>query len=262
MQDSAALAFEDPSLDEAAETAPPKVFVRAIVAVPAMPWDQARAARLEASLNAPTALTEVAFVLKRLEPWRPGTPARFAAVYARHADVGDGLAIAPQFEGRPLPVRFTSPEYARARARLLAVTMAVSAAAVFLLVTVATTVWTLRAEAAQRLDMLERQTQRRVVEARAAARLTAQARALDRLDLRRHAAPEILEDIAWTARAVRPDANIDAYHWENGVLAVEARGEESPFAAADRPVRRSQRPVRSGVWLWGVEPADTQGATP
>lgn len=236
----------------------PQVFVRAITAVAAMPWDQVRAVRLEATLNAPMPLTEVAFVIRRLTPWRPKSPSRFAVVYARHADIGDGLTVTADLDGQAVPVHFPSPARQRARVRLLLATIGVAALATFLLISVTAAIWMTRSEASQRLELLEQQADRRLHEARTTARNTAQAEALDALGLREHRASAVLDELAWTAKARKGDARIEAFHWENGVLAVEARGEETPFAATDRPVRRSERPVRAGVWLWGVDPGAAQ----
>lgn len=235
------------------DPAPPPVFVRAVVTVPAMPWDQARAARLEATLNAPLPLTELALALKRLDRWKPRTPGRFAAVYARHADIGDGLSVAPELDGRPVEVHFPSATRRRAQVRLMAIVTGAATAAVFLLFSVGANIWTSRTEAEQRLESLEQQADRRLKDARAAAALSAQARALDAMDLEGRRAAVVLKDIAWAARARRADANIEAFHWEGGLFAVEARGEASPFVQSDQPVRRSQRPVRAGVWLWSPD---------
>jgi len=50
-----------------------------------------------------------------------------------------------------------------------------------------------------------------------------------------------------------PDARIEALHWDHGLLAVEARGEYPPIAGSGPPPERSSKPVRPGVWLWGLK---------
>ena len=61
----------------------PQVFARAIVTPPAPPWEQIRAANLEARHGAPLPLAELMHRVKRLSGWAPGRPGRFAVFYVR-----------------------------------------------------------------------------------------------------------------------------------------------------------------------------------
>ena len=97
----------------------PKVFVRVIPTPPGMPWDQARAAALEARQGAPLPLIDVAYQVRRLAPWAPGQPGRHAAFYVRAQEVGEALATVQTVDGRSLTVQFVSFAEQRRRSRRL-----------------------------------------------------------------------------------------------------------------------------------------------
>jgi hypothetical protein len=71
---------------------------------------------------------------------------------------------------------------------------------------------------------------------------------------------EVVADLTWVATSKTPEARIVGVHWERGLLAVEARGEQAPFLAVDRPIDRSAKPIRPGVWLWAVGRPDSIAA--
>ncbi len=246
------------SADEPGETpgtqAPP-LFVRAISTRPAAPWDQNRAARLEAELNAPLPLDVTALVVKRLERWSPGAPGRYAAVYARRSDVADGLTTVAQLDGRPIPVRFLSPERQAAQLKTFAVAVAGATIMTFLLVLTIASVIAVRSEAEARLEALEQTVQRRLVEARRREALAEQSRALTAAGVENLRASAVLADLDWAARAKSADVSLEGVYREGALMAVEVRGDQVPFAGGDRAVQRSEKPVRSGVWLWGVTDA-------
>lgn len=218
----------------------------------AAPWDQLRSARLDADFNAPLPAQDLALVLRRLERWSLRGAGRFAAIYVRKSDIGEGFSTQVALDDRTLTVDFQSPERQRLRRRLLGAVVALAALTTFLAVASGAKVWTTRAEAEQRLDALGLSAERSVQQTRELEALAAQARALEGQAVSGARAADVLRDLRWAARARSQDARIDAFHWEPGVFAVEARGEESPFATADRAIERASAPVRTGSWLWGV----------
>lgn len=256
------LSLDPLASDAEAVTSPPVVFARGIDAVAAMPWDQFRAAKLDATVNAPIPTSDVALVLRRIGRWTYRSPARFAAIYARQSDVGDGFSTTVELDGRLITVTFPSAGRQMARARLLLMVTALVTTATFLLVATGATIWSARSQAEQRLATLEQQAARKLLQAQAAERLSAQARALDAQGVRGTRTADVLGDLSWASTARKPDARIAAIHWEAGVVAVEARGEDSPFTASDRPVERSSAPVRPGTWLWGVRSGQAAAARP
>lgn len=231
------------------------MFVRAIVTRAAAPWDQARAAALEARMNAPLPLDVTAYVLKRLEPWKPGAQGRYVAVYARRTDVRDGLVATARLDGRAIPVRFLSVERQRQQLKVFAAAAGGAAILVFLLVVCGASVFTTRAQANLRLEQLEQSTQRRLAAAKRQRAVAAQVEAVEAAGLDELRVGAVLADLDWAAGAVAPGASIEAFYREGPLLAVEVRGDQTPFAVTDRMVQRSEKPVRRGVWLWGVTAA-------
>lgn len=239
------------------------LFVRPVPTRPALPWDQARAAALEARLNAPLPIGELAWQIKRLESWKPGSPSRFVAIYARREDVREGLSSSVDIEGREIRVQFPSPGRRREQVRRLAAVGTGAGLAAFLLVSSVISVLAVRARATAQLVALEQTTARRLEQTRVQKALQTQAQAIAAAGLDERRASRVLNDLAWAARNKTPDAGVEGFFWESSLFAVEVRGEISPFETTDRRVERSTRPVRPGVWLWGVTDTDASaGAAP
>lgn len=251
-------------VDDEAAPAPvqPRVFVRTISAPPGLPWEQARAAGLEARMGAPLPLHGVAYQVRRLEGWAPGHPARFAAFYVRAAEVGDALAAEIEVDGRMLSVRFSSDAARRRRARALAaisgaaggVALALAIALVFAL--------GLRAQADARLESLEQRAAARLSQAQKLNELKRQTAALDQAQARSRGLDQVLDDLALVSAAKTPGAHIQAFHWDRGYAAVEVRGEAAPFTSLDRGAQRAAHELRPGVWLWGLAPASARAPAP
>jgi hypothetical protein len=233
----------------------PKVLARSIVIPPGLPWDQARAARLEARHGAPLPMAELAFQLRRIEGWRPGVPGRYAAFYVLARDLFGRLTTTVEMDGRDLEITFLSADLQRQRVRTLASVGIASGIAALLLVVSVGTALMRRAEAEARLSALETRADGKLRAVRARERLKEQARALDTQLDRGSRVGDVLGAIAWASSAKTPDAHIEAFHWEPGLFAVEVRGAQIPFEVApDRTLRKSATPIRRGVWLWGVTP--------
>lgn len=251
------LAEPQPFLAEEPEIAPPepKVFSRTISTPGGAPWDQARAAALEARVGAPLPLGEVVYRVRRLDGWSPGRPGRYVAFYVRSRDVGDGFETTVTVDGRPVEVSFLPrAEQARRAQRSLTILLASAAAGLVIALALATAIG-VHANIETRLADLEQQALARQRDATLEARQRAQARALNALGARGSSINDYLSDLAWATASKAPDAHIDALHWQHGYMGVEVRGSTAPFAAQDRTVIKADKPVRPGVWLWGVAPA-------
>lgn len=233
-----------------------KVFPRVIATPAAPPWDQIRSAHLDARLGAPLPLTEVIYRLKRLEPWALGRAGRFVAFYVRTREIGDRLDATVMVEGRPLEVSFLSGAEQTRRARKLALGAVVGALCVLPPAGAILAASAKRAEVAEQLDRAEQDGQRKVREARGVEQLKKQARALNAAGGQDRRMQTVLSDLAWASTAKVQSVKIEAVHWDRGYMAVEARGEDAPFQRADRLVKRFEKPVRRGVWLWGVAPKE------
>lgn len=248
-------------LIDGAAPKPPTVFVRTLSTPPGAPWDQARAAALEARVGAPLPLSEVVYRLKRLDAWSPGRPSRYAACYVRAQEAGETFEARVEVDGRNITIAFVSMAERNRRARRLGGLAAVVAVTTLSLATAISSALSVRSDTEDRIAAADLRATHRLRQAQEQARLYKEARLLDAA-VGKHTGPsDLLSDIAWTASAKAPGAHIDALHWEHGYVAVEVRGEAAPFNNPDRPVLKAAKPVRPGVWLWGVGPAGSMGGS-
>lgn len=248
---------------------PPQVLPRTISTPPGPPWEQARAARLEARHGAPLPLAEVAWRLRRLEPWAPGRPGRYVAFYVRERELKARFTTVVEVDGRPIEVEFRPAADQRQQAKVA--TYVVLAALATGLLGAGATAFALhaRSQAEARLADAE---QTAAVKLRAARGLQRRQDAARRLHAAQGASAPVagaLADLGWASVARSPDSHILAVHWDHGLLAVETRGEASPFPQAEPGVVRPGGQIRPGVYLWGVKPpksatrsATAGGATP
>jgi hypothetical protein len=247
-----ALRQDDPR--DAAAEAPPQVFARAIVTPPAPPWEQARAAALEARHGAPLPLPELLHRVKRLSGWAPGRPGRFAVFYVRTKEFRTAFETSIDVDGQMVKVAFgLGGEQVRRLqdwATLLLLFVLVGA----LLGTGVSLALGARAQSASRLEAAETLGAAKLAAAHAYRRRIAQARDLQTALGRARPVGEVIGDLTWAATTKTPDARIAAVHWQGGVMAIEARGDQPPFEAPDRHIERAPRPLRPGVSLWGVGP--------
>jgi hypothetical protein len=244
-------------------TPEPKVLVRTLTVPPGLPWDQNRAAQLEAMHSAPLPMADIVHQLQRLEGWRPGAAGRFAAFYVLARDLSGRLDAKVEVGDRTVAVSFLTPALQRDRARgVLIVLGTVGVAAVLATLSVGSA-FLRRAEAEAALSALETRASGKLHAAELRQRLRDQSRALDGELGRGGSLREALGDLAWASAAKAPDAHIEGFHWQPGLLAVEVRGATAPFESSeDRTARKSPKPLRRGVWLWGVTARPTNPAMP
>jgi hypothetical protein len=241
--------------DSSSEPQAPMVFVRTLSIPAGMPWDQARIAALEARVGAPLPLSEVLYQLRRLDPWLLGRPARYAAFYIRAREAGADFQSSVDVAGRQMQVRFLSSSERNKRTRgFVALLILVSCLSV-LVSSAITAALTVRGETSERLAAAEQLAAVRERAAKAQERLRLQARVLDAAGLRHLELKNFIDDLAWASGAKAPGAHIDAFHWDHGRIAVEVRGEQPPFLQSGRALLRADKPLRPGLWLWGVESA-------
>lgn len=233
--------------------AQPAVLVRTIQAPPGLPWEQSRAADLEARHSSPLPLGEVIFELRRLEAWRPGQPGRFGAFYVLSREVVTRLDAKVEVDGRLLALTFLSPGLQRQRGRRLG--MVAGGAAVLALVITASLGAAIarRTDADETLSALETRSAAKLRALEARQRIRVQNRALDAQADRNASLHTAIADLAWVASEKRPDAHVEAVHWRPGLVALEVRGSQAPLQVTEgRRLQKSAKPIRRDVWLWGV----------
>lgn len=241
----------------------PNVFVRTIATPPALPWAQARVADLDARHGSPIPVSQVIYQLRRLEGWRPGTAGRFAAFYVLASEVDGRLDASAEVDGKTVSVTFVTGSARVAKAGQAVLRGAAIVGVAMLLAWSLGVALTRRAETAATVQLVEQRASSKLKRVETARR----GQDLDRLlslQLQRGTSMRVvLDDLTWLSNAKAPDARIESIHWEPGLMAVGAKGEASPVQpAADRAVRRAARPLRPGVWLWGVSEPLPPGGGP
>lgn len=243
----------DPGGAEA--VAPPQVFARSILAPAGAPWDQRRAADLDARLGAPRPVSELYYKLHRLDPWRPSQASRYLAVYIRRSEVLDRFVSETEVDGRIILTTFEAAGYQTERNQGVVLRSSLAVLAVSIVAAGIVGALDVRARRESALESLE---QSAAVAARHAASLQSRkqvARVLDAASVRGRTIADYLADLAWASNAKAPGAHIQALYWERGLMAVETRGPKPPFAASDRAVHKADKVPGPGLTLWGVQPA-------
>ena len=231
----------------------PQVLVRTFAAPAGLPWDQARGAQLEARHGAPLPIADLHFRVKRLERWAPGRAGRFAVFYIRRRDLAAPFETTVDVDGAPIRVAFGTKAQPASRpwmsAGILALGIGLSAAIAVVMVAMALSI---RTDASQQIETLERQTTVKLRTAKSAQREEVQDRALAANQGRSGQVSDVLADLTWLAHARVADARIVSVHWDRGLMAVEARGSAAPLDGRERQIVRAPKPGAAGTWLWGV----------
>lgn len=260
MTAQAAVRLAPPDEAQADEASHPQVFVRVFSVPPGAPWEQARAANLEARHGAPLPVSDLMLRIQRLEAWRPGAMGRYGAFYIRSREYRGVFETSVEIEGRPHKVAFGRKAADGDRLRRLLVVGGMALATTITLTIGAGLALAARAERGTRLDALELQVEQRLRAAQVYQRQKDVAQELQGAIGPSVSLESVMQELAWVARSKAADGHILAVHWDKGLLAVEARGDVAPFSAADRLVERSEKPLTPGVWLWGVRPSGSSQA--
>jgi hypothetical protein len=245
--------MSEPDLDgEAPASAAP--FIRRFSTPAGAPWDQTRAARLEAVHGAPLPAALLEIVLRRVGRWRPGAPAVFAAAYFRRDGIGEEQRFIEAIDG--LDIEFLARgDGARRRAeRLRIVDLSLAIGAVVGLLLAGGLALARRSDLDSRLRQADMTTQRALQAGHEARRRQADARALDAAGGQGALLTSALDDLVWLSRARRPEAVVEQFDWTPGEMRVTARGPQSPIATADRPVSPSDETRPGGMRVWRIQP--------
>lgn len=246
-------------VQEAEDVSPPRpqVFVRAFSVPAGLPWEQARAAQLDARHGSPLPIQELLVQLKRLDRWS-GKTARFAAFYIRAQDYREPFETSLDVEGQTVAVAFGGRKQDLDQVRLASIVALAIVLSGAILGGSLVMALGARGQAVAKLEAAEQLALAKRRMALAHQSQIDQARSLRAEVGRSRPVNEVLADLDWAAASKAPDARIFAVHWDHGLLAVEARGQAAPLITGDRPLQRSNAQLRPGVWLWGVEPRATR----
>ncbi|WP_140986903.1 hypothetical protein [Asticcacaulis tiandongensis] len=231
-----------------------KPFTRIVNVPSALPWDQMRAARLEAHHTSPVTAASSGLaptiVVRRLSPWRPGQGGRFVAIYLKGQEAAEGLSFTIEVQGRPVsivvPSRRKQAEQLRQQAT---VTGLILLTLVCLSGQVALTLKR-RAAAEAELARLEQVVERTARQISTGATAQANARTLEEIGVRGRKAADVLAALQTVTTAKNPHARIDSFLWEGGDWALEVKGDAAPLNEGSVSMQKADRPVRRDTWLW------------
>ncbi len=251
----------DPQTFEAGGQGPPQVFTRVFPVPAGLPWVQAKAAALEARHGAPLPMTELMHQVRRVGGWSPGQATRFVAFYLRVSAYSGPFETSTEVDGQQIKVAFGAGRRQVAQVRDLALLAGAIGSALALLVVGVSLALQARSAADDELSVAERQIAAKTHALTALRRQVELSSALRKAVGPARPMSEVISDLGWASSHRAEDARIVAVHWDHGLLAVEVRGDAAPFGVADRGVERAPKPIRTGVWLWGVKPRGAPGAS-
>jgi hypothetical protein len=229
-----------------------KPFTRIINTPPALPWDQERAAKLEAKHTSPISTTatgqDLTIIVRRLEPWKPRAIGRFVAIYLRGSGHKLGLSFWVDVHGRQVKVDIPSKtgqtEALKQKTWIIA---SVTIIGLCLFGQAALTI-NRRSEVASRLDVLEIQTQRLTKQEASVSKAKQNAQALAELNMTGRTPEDVINALRTVTLSRDTNSRIEAFLWEEGDWALEVRGEATPLK--EMSMMKAPKPVRRGVWLW------------
>jgi hypothetical protein len=225
------------------------VFVRRIDTPPGAPWDQARAARLEALHGGPLGASDLAFSVKRLSSWAPGAPGEFAAAYMHRARVSD----------QPVMVRVGAVEHAfrfrdaaleRRRLAELTLTLGMVAAATLALGLAGERALSVRAANEAQLAQQERLAARQRQLAAEASSRAADAGLLLRAGVPPAGVAGLADDLLWLGQAKAPSVVVQRVRWTPQAMEVLSEGPGEPVLGAERRIEPAGD--FAGARLWRI----------
>lgn len=227
-----------------------KPFTRVVTAPPAWPWDQHRAARMEAQHTSPLSGDDITVIVRRLKPWGWNEPGKFVAVYLRGVDLRDDLNFQVDVQGQTITVDLPSRERKMADSRNRALILAFGGAIVVAFVAMTSLMLQRRAQEADQLSLLETRLNHQAQEAERVRRAHDDALALEDLGVRYRTLDQAIGDLKVFTLKRDPAARIDAFYWNHGYWAVEVHGKDPPLSDATVPLQKAPKPVRKDTWLW------------
>jgi len=243
-----------PSVDR-----PFRPFTRVLATPPGWPWDQSRAAMLEARHTSPVSNDGVNIIVRRLKGWALGDGGEFVAIYLRAGDVFPAQGLDVDVRGRTIHIDLPSRAARAEQFKDQAIRIAAAAVMVVVVLGLVPLAFERRGAFENRLDEAEVRIEHEAREAHAVARAKQDAEALSELGAT-DGLDKAVADLAYVSAAKDPAARIDAFYWNKGFWAIEARGGDVPIKDNAVTLQKSAKPVRPGVWLWAApDTANAQG---
>ncbi len=230
---------------------PFRPFTRVVMTPPGWPWDQTRAAMLEARHTSPLSNDGVNIIVRRLKSWAMGEGGEFVAIYLRAGDALPAQGIDVDVRGRSIHIDLPS-RAARAEQLKDQVTR-IAAVAVMVIVVLAliTLAFERRTALDDHMGDAEVRIEHVAREAHAVASAKQDAEALTELGVT-DGLDHAVGDLTYVTAAKDPAARLDAFYWSKGFWAIEAHGADAPIKDPGVTLQKSPKPVRPGVWMWAA----------
>ncbi|WP_271065636.1 hypothetical protein [Caulobacter sp. NIBR1757] len=209
--------------------------------------------RLEAQHASPLPDGQVSMDLRRLDAWRPGASARFAAAYFRSCDVTGPVSHSHTIGGREVvfSVGGAANSGSRTRSAIPFVAAAIGAAGLIAGCLV------LSASDREVTDQVLEDERVALRAARSAGEATerqiSEHAVLAAAGLRDQQMSSVLEDLVWLTRAKDPTVGVTAIEWRPDSLVVQTHPGRLPVVTKDRPIEQV------GPDRWRIERASTAG---
>jgi hypothetical protein len=247
------------AMTEEIDRAAGQVFVRLIEIPPGAPWDQFWAARLDAAHGAPLGGDALVWAIRRLEPWRPRSPGRFAAGYVRREAIRDREVVVDA-GGTPVRLRFAQPELRRRRVTRLALTGGLAAVALVAGGLGVQKALELRSQREQTLARLEDNAARWERVARRERRQAADVALLKKAGADRASFADLAADLFWLGQAKAPSVAIERVQWSRGEMRVVSVGPGRPVLGSERALEPVAEVAGAREWrIGGASPTVVRG---
>ncbi len=236
-------------------------FTRVLTTPPGWPWDQSRAAMLEARHTSPLSNDGVNIIVRRLKAWALGEAGEFVAIYLRAGDPLPALGFDIEVRGRTMHVDLPSRAARAEQVKDQAIRIGAVLVMLVVVLGLITLAFERRGALDDRLGDAEVQVAHQAREAHAVARAKQDAEALAELGVA-DGLDKAVGDLTYLTAAHDPAVRLDTFYWSKGFWAVEAHGAEPPLRDSAVILQKSARPVRPGVWLWAAPDAPAGKGAP
>ena len=249
---------ESPGADlaiEGVESGPPH-YTRLVSVPAAAPWDQQRAALLNARHNSPLPDDQVLIQVKRLGSWRPNEHARFAAAYVRKSDFAGGASFTEDLGGELVAFEFSSSASKTQARRRAIIDLSLGASLIVVILFGGSASVTRRAESEAALGAAQKVDEEAARQERLSARIAKNVSKLSNAGYAGRSGGDLLEDLSWLARSRNSNSVLQSFTWDRGDFVLRSADPTRPLSTAvDAQSERSG--ATNHIWRVG---APTRGA--
>jgi len=226
------------------------MFIRKLEIPPGAPWDQWRAAKLEAAHGAPLPTEEAALSVKRLRHWAPHSVGLFAVAYIRRAD-DLPAELSAVVDGLTVRFRFAAPRLRQATLKRQAIALASLVFAAVSLGLAGQKALEARAANEALLQREEAHAQRWGAAARQRRRDAEEQRLIRQAGAEGRGFGDLAADLVWLGRAKAPSVAFERVRWTAGEMQVLVQGPGAPLLTPERPLTPIDQIAGLQAWRIG-----------